>query len=332
MNETETMTIPENVQADIEADGSSIPEAILVEIALIDVLPRLREINRKRIEEMKSSIEEIGLLQPIIITTEYRLIGGKHRLVSCQEMGWTHIPAVIKEYTDVDALIAEIDENLIRYDLTGTERAEHLAKRKAIHEAKYPQTTNSPERRKRAEETAQELGIVPESGTSPAKSFVEETSEKTGRSTSVIRAEAELGELIMEKLSDEIRGLIRPTSISKKDLQRLTGYPEDLRLQIAEKISEAHENGKNLSVAEALNVIQGGTTHAAVTENTNGAGLVHTALDKTEKLLRRSIGGTDFQKLVGLWTKEGAVDVRDTLQNIRDLADKGIDVISEVID
>ena len=59
-------------------------------------------------------------------------MAGLRRLTACKVLGWTEIECNIIEIYDIDIELAEIDENLIREDLTALQRAEQLQRRKWI--------------------------------------------------------------------------------------------------------------------------------------------------------------------------------------------------------
>jgi ParB-like chromosome segregation protein Spo0J len=44
------------------------------------VPPRMREVDKEKVKDLAASIEEIGLLQPIILLPTKELIAGLHRL------------------------------------------------------------------------------------------------------------------------------------------------------------------------------------------------------------------------------------------------------------
>lgn len=106
---------------------------------------RLKQRSTDRIEELKLSIAELGLLSPILVQSpgkgdRYRLIGGLHRFEAIRELGWETIPAVVLDINGMLARLAEIDENLVRSDLSPLEWAEHFAERKTVYEALHPET------------------------------------------------------------------------------------------------------------------------------------------------------------------------------------------------
>ena len=105
-----------------------------VSIATITVPPGRRPL--RDIEQLASSIAALGLLQPITVTRENRLVLGYHRLEACRSLGWTEIPAHIRDGDPLNLELAEIDENLIRNDLNVVERGEHFVRREAILDAR----------------------------------------------------------------------------------------------------------------------------------------------------------------------------------------------------
>lgn len=47
-----------------------------------------RQLVQEKIQELAESIEQIGLLQPVLITPDKMLIAGLHRLEACKRLGW----------------------------------------------------------------------------------------------------------------------------------------------------------------------------------------------------------------------------------------------------
>ncbi|MCP4677614.1 MAG: DNA modification methylase [Deltaproteobacteria bacterium] len=109
-----------------------------VDIERIIVLDDRREL--RNVEKLAESIDKIGLISPIAIEEDGTLIAGYHRLEACKLLGWTRIPAIVFDRDDIDIELIEVDENLQRNELNAIERAEALSWRKALYEAKYPQT------------------------------------------------------------------------------------------------------------------------------------------------------------------------------------------------
>jgi len=113
---------------------------MLVKIDEIIIGENRRNVNPERVKELAASIQEIGLLNPITITEDKHLVAGLHRIEAYKLLGKTEIEATIVSLDELDAELAQIDENLIRNELTVLERAEQLKRRKEIYEAKYPES------------------------------------------------------------------------------------------------------------------------------------------------------------------------------------------------
>jgi N6-adenosine-specific RNA methylase IME4 len=71
------------------------------------------------IEGLAASIDDIGLLQPIAVLADGRLVGGARRLAAAMALGWTEIPVHV---VDIDQVIrGEFAENVHRKDFTPSE-------------------------------------------------------------------------------------------------------------------------------------------------------------------------------------------------------------------
>ena len=80
--------------------------------------------------ELAQSIEENGLLQPLLVRPapkapgRYELVAGERRLRAVQMLGWKEVPAVTREVDDDTLLVLALVENLQREALNPMEEAE----------------------------------------------------------------------------------------------------------------------------------------------------------------------------------------------------------------
>jgi ParB-like chromosome segregation protein Spo0J len=95
-------------------------------IADIQVGKRMRRLRPDFIIELARSMQECGLIAPIIVLLrrggDYALVAGWHRLEAAKALGWTHIMAEVWKMTTLEAQIAEIDSNLCVAPLSPAER------------------------------------------------------------------------------------------------------------------------------------------------------------------------------------------------------------------
>jgi len=77
----------------------------------------LRPLNTEIVTELTRSIGSIGLLQPLLVRNNgksYEVIFGNHRLEACKRLGMTNLPVVIRSFSDDEAFLARLAENLLR--------------------------------------------------------------------------------------------------------------------------------------------------------------------------------------------------------------------------
>ena len=92
-----------------------------ISIADIKIHKRARE-EVLEIEELAESIKRFGLLNPIIVDTNYILVAGYRRLEALKRLGWSSIDANIIEIKDgISALELEIEENIQRIQFSDEE-------------------------------------------------------------------------------------------------------------------------------------------------------------------------------------------------------------------
>ncbi len=88
-----------------------------------------KEFRAEELAELESSLKNSGLLQAIAVRPAangvgYELIAGERRLRAAARIGWTRIPAVIKDIDDRALLTLALVENLQRADLNPIEEGE----------------------------------------------------------------------------------------------------------------------------------------------------------------------------------------------------------------
>jgi ParB-like chromosome segregation protein Spo0J len=71
------------------------------------------------LQPLASSMATLGLLHPVVITPDDRLVAGARRLAAAQQLGWTEIPVRVIDLSSM--LQAEHDENMLREPFLPTE-------------------------------------------------------------------------------------------------------------------------------------------------------------------------------------------------------------------
>ncbi len=82
--------------------------------------------DNNALEELSKSIKEHGILQPIIVKKSikgYELVAGERRTRAARLAGLTTIPAIIKDFNDVEMMEIALIENIERENLNPIEEA-----------------------------------------------------------------------------------------------------------------------------------------------------------------------------------------------------------------
>jgi len=103
-----------------------------IKINDVVISSRKRKLNEDKVKELAESMNLLGQLEPITITKDNVLIAGWHRLEAAKLLGWDEIKAECFDGNEIECELAEIDENLMRNDLTVLEQGEHLARRQEL--------------------------------------------------------------------------------------------------------------------------------------------------------------------------------------------------------
>jgi ParB family chromosome partitioning protein len=127
----------DRIRADFFGVSADIPRIVEIDIANIQRNPHQpRQIfDPTSIDELAASIEEKGLLQPIVVQKtgddSYMIVAGERRFRACQQLGRPTIAAIV---TDGDVDEIALIENMQREDLKPVELAEALARLIETHQ------------------------------------------------------------------------------------------------------------------------------------------------------------------------------------------------------
>lgn len=110
-----------------------------------------RPLDQGVVTALVESMGRLGLLQAILVRPAavmrggvladgWRIVAGHHRAEAARLLGWETIPAQVLADSDgeLQAELMEIDENLIRAELSPAQRAAAIKRRKVIWEALHP--------------------------------------------------------------------------------------------------------------------------------------------------------------------------------------------------
>jgi len=114
------------------AQSDALPGSDLRQVLIADISPNRfqprRTFTESELAELEASIKASGLLQPVVVRAQgdgkWELVAGERRLRAVSRLGWSEIPAVVRDFDDRAMLTLALVENLQRADLNPLEEAE----------------------------------------------------------------------------------------------------------------------------------------------------------------------------------------------------------------
>lgn len=119
------------------------------------VLDDIRQERDSSLQDLASSIKEIGLINPVVVIEDrsdsdnekYRVVCGRRRVLALRRLEATHVPVVVRHMDDVVSEMTCISENIHRLDL-GAERDKAIQRYTELYETRHPTAAKDAEVRK----------------------------------------------------------------------------------------------------------------------------------------------------------------------------------------
>ncbi|MBM6615800.1 nucleoid occlusion protein [Desemzia sp. RIT804] len=252
----------EEIFAEELNDSSKVQQIPIENIRPNQFQPR-KIFNDEKLQELSRTIEEHGLIQPIILreTTDgqYEIIAGERRFRAVQLLEWKEVSAIVTEMTDKETASVALIENLQREELTSIEEAQ--AYRELMRMNEITQETLARRIGKSQSFVANKLRLLKLSEPVKTALLQKEVSERHGRSLLALDIEKQqeyLNRIKEEKLTvKEVEQLIKKESeelsqeIPKK--ARRKSVSKDVRLAmntIKKTVSMVKETGMKIKATE----------------------------------------------------------------------------------
>lgn len=114
-----------------QSDARLIARALPISSIVPNPYQPRREFSEDDLADLAASLRENGLLQPIVVRPapgsdgrKWEIVAGERRWRASTSLGWTEIPAVIRDVDDKTLLVLALVENLQRSQLSPLEEAE----------------------------------------------------------------------------------------------------------------------------------------------------------------------------------------------------------------
>lgn len=124
---------PQSLTTDSPVLNEETPKSALQTLKIAQIRPNpyqpRKEFRPEELADLESSLRVSGLLQPITVRPApnglgYELIAGERRFRAATRLGWTEIPAIVRETDDRTLLTLAMVENLQRANLDPIEEAD----------------------------------------------------------------------------------------------------------------------------------------------------------------------------------------------------------------
>lgn len=180
------------------------------------------------VEQLKKSIETVGIINPLILNQDNILVAGGRRFTAMKSLGWDEVPFSRIDKTEMEQELVSIDENLIRQDLNKMELEASLSRGREIYENIYPSALKFGEEdltKPQGQEINKDLP-------NDKRSFIDLTAEKTGLSKKVIKSAIERE----ERASDKIKSLRAHGELNASQTNELVKLDKEDQEKIADLV------------------------------------------------------------------------------------------------
>lgn len=244
--------------------GNNLKTVSLSEIIENEKNVLFRELTEKEMEELKSSIQEVGLLEPLVVVQEgeqYKLISGHQRKKALEELGIEKVAVNIVNLQDEDEELALIHANIKQRKLNDMELARVIKAEKEIIQQKIKKGTLKNQGRA-IEQVANNLEIskdkakrldrlnllIPE-----LQLLVEQGKITTGKAQEIGLLDVETQKILYSSLKENIE------KFSLEEIKKIKQQDETKRLDLLKKLdevrSERDEQMNNFQLQEHENRI-----------------------------------------------------------------------------
>ncbi len=149
--------------------------------------------------DLIESISTVGVIQPITISKDGRLIAGKRRMAAVVRLGLDFIPTFTVDLDNIGQEIASIDDNILHLPLNSLEYDEALYRRKFLYEQKHPDTRAG-------------VAGAAQSGT---PSFTEDAAKKLDISRKSVEMAVNRAKLATPKVKQAREGGLAPSKVNE---------------------------------------------------------------------------------------------------------------------
>lgn len=118
-------------QRTVDTGEEALKEARMVDINRVEPNPQQprRNHNSARLDELAKDIQERGILQPLVVRPYeegYQIVAGERRYRAAKQIGLETVPVIIRDFSDEEAKIASLVENIQREDLDLADEANYF--------------------------------------------------------------------------------------------------------------------------------------------------------------------------------------------------------------
>jgi ParB family chromosome partitioning protein len=200
-------------------------------------IDRLRELQPDKVDALAESMDDQGLLQPIVVRPykggDYWLVAGRHRFEAAQKCKWVDINCTVLDDIEADqAELIEIAENLIRADLSSAEEAKHLDRYKELYEK-----THGNAKAIGAHAANKKMGRANDAD-NLSHSFATDVAKRTGQTARNIRRK-----IARAKTVTALPGIVGTSLDKGRQIDALAKLPPEERRSLA----EAAQRGEKVS-------------------------------------------------------------------------------------